>query len=163
MYQYRFKPKEQVKLSFDQETGDLQLEVVGTWLETILYEVPLLALISESYFRFVDTDWTYEGQIEQAAQKTRTLLEHGCGFAEFGTRRRRDFKTQDMVVRAMCDAFSECKERYENEGKVLQGAFTGTSNLYLAMKYQLYAVGTCGKDTCKRVKRTFIFNLRNST
>ncbi|KAG0933788.1 hypothetical protein G6F30_010117 [Rhizopus arrhizus] len=146
LYQYRFRPKEQVKLSFDQETGDLQLEVVGTWLETILYEVPLLALISESYFRFVDTDWTYEGQIEQAAQKTRTLLEHGCGFAEFGTRRRRDFKTQDMVVRAMCDAFSECKERYENEGKVLQGAFTGTSNLYLAMKYQLYAVGTCAHE-----------------
>ncbi len=163
MHQFRFKPREQVQLHFDEARNEFDLEIVGSWIETILYEVPLLALISEAYFRFVDKDWSYEGQAEQAFEKTKALLEHGCGFAEFGTRRRRDFKTQDIVIRAMCDAFSECKERYENEGKVLQGAFTGTSNLYLAMKYQLYAVGTCGKDTCKRVKRTFIFNLRNST
>ncbi|CAO3698893.1 unnamed protein product [Rhizopus stolonifer] len=143
---YRFRPKEQVHISYDKDTQDLTLEVSGTWLETILYEVPLLALISESFFRFVDKDWNYEGQVEQAAQKTRTLLDHDCGFAEFGTRRRRDFKTQDLVVRTMHETFEEYKKECERDGKKYRGAFTGTSNMYLAMKYQLNAVGTVAHE-----------------
>ncbi|KAG1462525.1 hypothetical protein G6F56_005500 [Rhizopus delemar] len=138
LYQYRFKPKEQVKITFNEATHDFELEIAGNWIDTILYEVPLLALISESYFRFVDQDWSYEGQVEQATEKTRELLECGCGFAEFGTRRRRDFKTQDMVVRAMCESYQEAKPT--------QGAFTGTSNVYFAMKYQLNAIGTVAHE-----------------
>ncbi|KAG0872060.1 hypothetical protein G6F16_005446 [Rhizopus arrhizus] len=142
LHQFRFKPREQVQLHFDEARNEFDLEIVGSWIETILYEVPLLALISEAYFRFVDKDWSYEGQAEQAFEKTKALLEHGCGFAEFGTRRRRDFKTQDIVIRAMCDAF----EKYKQEHTTLEGAFTGTSNVYLAMKYQLNAVGTVAHE-----------------
>ena len=145
LYQFRYKPKEQVKLKFDKTTNDLELEVVGNWHETILYEVPLLALISEAYFRFVDKDWNYDGQYEHAAEKARVLLEHGCAFAEFGTRRRRDFKTQDMVIRALKETFETYKTNCLQEGKEVKGLLTGTSNVYFAMKYAMNAIGTVGK------------------
>ncbi|KAI9251597.1 nicotinate phosphoribosyltransferase [Sporodiniella umbellata] len=138
LQQFRFKPKEQVKIVYDESTNDFELEIVGQWIDTILYEVPLLALISESYFRFVDRDWSYDGQIEQAAEKTKALLDNGCAFAEFGTRRRRDFKTQDLVVRTMCETY--------NQTPTAKGVFTGTSNVYLAMKYQLNAIGTVAHE-----------------
>lgn len=42
---YRFRPKEQVRLSLTPE-GIIEVEITGLWRETILYEVPLLYLIS---------------------------------------------------------------------------------------------------------------------
>lgn len=64
--QYRFKP-EQVKAVFhakpeDAELGRLEITATGPWIETILWEVPLMACLSEIYFTTVDTDWSYDGQ-----------------------------------------------------------------------------------------------------
>jgi nicotinate phosphoribosyltransferase len=63
---YKFKP-EQVHISFnpvsdDGEFGHVDIEAVGPWVETIMWEVPLMACLSEIYFCFVTKDWTYEGQ-----------------------------------------------------------------------------------------------------
>ena len=72
---YRFKP-EQLHIQFeplkeeadkyargDSSTrGRIHVDVVGPWEETILWEVPLMACLSETYFTTVDTDWDYEGQ-----------------------------------------------------------------------------------------------------
>lgn len=63
---YRFKP-EQVHVTFvptsdDGRLGHLNVEAVGPWVETILWEVPLMSCLSEIYFRVVDTDWSYDGQ-----------------------------------------------------------------------------------------------------
>ena len=46
----------------DSDVGDIHLEVKGLWVETILYEIPLLALTSEAYFKFCDRDWTHDHQ-----------------------------------------------------------------------------------------------------
>ena len=64
--QYRFKP-EQVTATFypkkdDPSLGRLHIEAAGPWHETILWEVPLMACLSEIYFTTVDKDWSYEGQ-----------------------------------------------------------------------------------------------------
>jgi nicotinate phosphoribosyltransferase len=64
--QYRFKP-EQVIINFvlsqdDLNRGALDLEIVGPWVETILWEVPLMSLLSEAYFTTDDIDWSYDGQ-----------------------------------------------------------------------------------------------------
>lgn len=141
-----YKPAEQVKLDFDPHTGNLDLEVSGLWQETILYEVPLLALISESYFRFVDRDWSYDGQRDKATEKATRLLNAGCVFSEFGTRRRRDFKTHDMVVSSLTQEYQVYqKEAEQRTDNAIKGAFTGTSNVHLAMKYKVTPIGTVGK------------------
>ena len=72
---YRFKP-DQLHLEFapipdDVEKnaqgdpsarGHVHIDAVGPWEETILWEVPLMACLSETYFTTTDTDWDYEGQ-----------------------------------------------------------------------------------------------------
>jgi nicotinate phosphoribosyltransferase len=63
---YEFKP-EQVRISFipvsgGGDFGHVDIEAVGPWVETIMWEVPLMACLSEIYFRLVTTDWIDEGQ-----------------------------------------------------------------------------------------------------
>lgn len=61
---YRFKP-DQVKISFipvteDGEQGNIEIEARGLWCETIMWEVPLMACLSEIYFQEVSLDWDHE-------------------------------------------------------------------------------------------------------
>lgn len=133
--EYRFKPDEHLYMKFDQNPREFTLEITGKWIETILYEVPLLSIISEAYFLHVDDNWDHIGQYEKAYSKAEKLIRGGCHFAEFGTRRRRDFKTQDLVIRALVDC-----------NKALNGTFTGTSNVYFAKKYNVPPIGTMAHE-----------------
>ncbi|KAJ2373303.1 nicotinate phosphoribosyltransferase [Coemansia sp. RSA 2607] len=132
---FRFSPSDEVSCSFDETSGELHLQVRGKWSQVILYEIPLLSLISESYFKFVDTDWNYDGQFDKIVAKGNKLVEAGCNFAEFGTRRRRDFKTQDIVMAGLL-SITSCGP----------GKLTGTSNVYLARKYAVPPIGTVGHE-----------------
>ena len=63
---FRFKP-EQVKITFEPKSadgtyGNVEIEATGPWVETIFWEVPLMACLSEIFFQTVDTDWSYRGQ-----------------------------------------------------------------------------------------------------
>jgi nicotinate phosphoribosyltransferase len=142
---FRFRPDEQVHYHLDPQTRNFDLTVTGTWLDTILYEVPLLALISESYFLFVDTDWNHDSQYEKAYKKAEILLNAGCKFSEFGTRRRRDLKTQISIMEAMLVAQKDYIKKCEEHGQKPTGAVSGTSNVYLAKKYNITPIGTVGK------------------
>jgi len=138
---FRFKP-EQVHIRFvpvsdDGEHGNVEIEVTGPWVETIFWEVPLMACLSETYFRLVDTDWSYDGQAETAYNKARALLEAGCVFSEFGTRRRRSFYIQDLVVKTVIRASNDIP------GK---GMVSGTSNVHLAHKHSINPVGTIAHE-----------------
>ena len=145
---FRFEPSKQVKIAFNpvedtghpDDRGELHLTVEGLWLHTILYEIPLLALTSEAYFRFCDTDWTHEMQEERAYLKGVRLLSHGCIFSEFGTRRRRDYETHEMVMQGLMRA---AKEGVRQGWK---GKLSGTSNVHMAMKYGLQPVGTVAHE-----------------
>lgn len=120
--------------------GQLSIRVSGKWLETILYEIPLLALTSEAYFKFCDRDWNYESQVEKAFEKGKTLLQHGCVFSEFGTRRRRDYKTQDLVLQGLTTAAAT------GSACGWPGKLSGTSNVHFAMKYGIPHVGTVAHE-----------------
>ena len=146
---FKLHPLEQVevKLQPPQKSGtesiagcDIELHIKGRWVDTILYEIPILALVSEAYFRFCDTDWTYHGQTEKAYQKGCKLLKEGCIFSEFGTRRRRDYHTQELVLDGLCRA------QQDAEGRKWPGKLSGTSNVHFAMRYGLTPVGTIAHE-----------------
>lgn len=124
---YRFDAKE-VKVWV--KDGKLNLEIEGLWCRTILWEVKLLALISETYYEFIDTNWSDDGQDEQMLAKSIMLMDEGVLWGDFGTRRRRNFAAQERVVRI-------CKGNAN---------FTGTSNVYLAMKHGVKALGTMAHE-----------------
>lgn len=121
------------------DAGHLKVEVNGLWIETILYEVMLLAIISELYHRMngdlekIDMEKYYKVSYEHA----RKMLEAGCYVSDFGTRRRLCLETQEIAIRA----FIAAEEDLKREGKCL-GKFTGTSNVMLAQKYNLVPRGT---------------------
>ncbi|KAI4097685.1 MAG: hypothetical protein LQ339_006730 [Xanthoria mediterranea] len=145
---FRLRPSENVRASFtlledtgsQDDVGDLSLDISGRWLDTILYEIPLLALTSEAYFKFCDKDWTYRNQQDRAYIKGRKLLEHGCIFSEFGTRRRRDYHTQDLVIQGLQRAAADCP----TQG--WKGKLSGSSNVHFAMKYDIPPVGTVAHE-----------------
>ncbi len=148
--EFQLRPREQVVLEFRNSglsdehhaRGEISIEVRGLWVETILYEIPLLALVSEAYFKFVDKDWAYDGQLENAKEKGLKLLENGCVFSEFGSRRRRDYKTHETIMRGLVDSSTEM----ETNGKGWKGKFTGTSNVHFAMKLGLQPIGTVAHE-----------------
>ncbi|KAJ2234820.1 nicotinate phosphoribosyltransferase [Coemansia sp. RSA 485] len=133
--EYRFNPSAEVFCSLDKDKSALDLTIKGRWSQVILYEIPLLSFISEAYFKFVDRDWNYDGQYEKAAEKGNQLVQAGCNFAEFGTRRRRDFRTQDIVMAALLDVRKDAP-----------GRLTGTSNVFFAQRYNVPPIGTVGHE-----------------
>ncbi|MCJ1357025.1 MAG: nicotinate phosphoribosyltransferase [Icmadophila ericetorum] len=145
---FRLQPSKHVSASFkpasnnsnDQDVGEVHISVEGLWVDAILYEIPLLALVSEAYFKFCDKDWNYDGQEQNAYNKGRELLAHGCIFSEFGTRRRRDYHAQDLVLQGLMRAAEEGKA---GSG---MGKLSGTSNVHFAMRYKIPPVGTVAHE-----------------
>ncbi|KAI0417098.1 nicotinate phosphoribosyltransferase [Xylaria grammica] len=147
--EFRLSPREQLTPIFnpigedtgaDDVIGDIHIEISGKWVDTILYEIPLLALTSEAYFKFMDTDWSYDGQEEKAFDKGLQILKAGCTLSEFGTRRRRDYHTQALVFRGLVNASKKATE------SGLPGKLTGTSNVHLAMRFNLAPIGTVAHE-----------------
>lgn len=120
---YRYDPNEVI---ITQAGGELSVVVEGYWYRTVLWEVPLMALISELYFKI--TGAQAKDVEEKAAAKAKALSELEADYSEFGTRRRFSFDVQDKVVAAL----------KSNSGDY----FKGTSNVYLAMKYDTTPIGT---------------------
>lgn len=120
-------------------SGHLLIEFEGAWCNTILLEVKVLAIVSELYYMMTgheaDIDLGYCRDISTA--KARRLIDAGCTFSDFGTRRRASFAAQQTVVEAM----SQCNRTAHGPGR-----FAGTSNVYLAMKYDLTPIGTMAHE-----------------
>ena len=130
---YRFNPKE-VSVSQDEE-GHLDITVRGKWFSTIMWEMPILSTVSElMHILRGDLD-KYDASLEEkrARAKAEKIFAGGLILGDMGTRRRFSLEHQDMVVRTL-------KETYES--RQWPGSFTGTSNVYLAMKYGTRCLGT---------------------
>ncbi|MFW6248428.1 MAG: nicotinate phosphoribosyltransferase [Bacteroidota bacterium] len=121
--EYRFNPSE-VKVT--NPDNQLKIDIEGNWMRTILWEVPLLAIVSEAYYQVSGQKPT--NTIKNAAFKGRRFREMEAKYTDFGTRRRFSFDVQDQVVKTL-----------KNES----GDFlTGTSNVFLARKNNIKPIGT---------------------
>ena len=133
-----WKPRyEDFTISTDAPCG-LSIETKGTWLNTSMYEIPTLAIVNEVYFRMAyDYDKLMDSFRERLDAKI-TKLENGeydlAAFSEFGMRRRLSGEAQDLAVKRLKDA------------NIGNSVFVGTSNVYLAKKYSIKAVGTMAHE-----------------
>lgn len=116
--------------------GEIEIRIEGPWLHTILFEVPLLAIVNEVYFRHtqIDLDLT-EGRARLQA-KIALLRDtpgfEGCRIADYGTRRRYSRAWHEEVVTTL------------REGLGTQ--LTGTSNVLLAWRQGLTPLGTLAHE-----------------
>ena len=119
--------------------GHLEIDIEGSWAETILLEVKILAIVSELYYIMTGQcgAFDYGRYYHKSYRKAERLLEAGCVYSDFGTRRRASFEAEDTVVRAMKDC--EVSRKWP-------GRFVGTSNVYLAMKHDVLPVGTMAHE-----------------
>ena len=116
------------------EGEKLCIDIKGNWFQTILFEVPILAIVNEVYFDALSkgigpsaTDIKLQQKIDLVKDYN---AKHGqrFKFADFGTRRRFSGLWQDIIV--------------ERLSKNLPDNFIGTSNVYLAKKYGVKPIGT---------------------
>lgn len=118
----------------------LSIETKGTWLNTSMYEIPTLAIVNEVYFRMAyDYDTLHESFKERLEAKIEMLIsgENKIGnFSEFGARRRLSAEAQELAVKRLA----------EENSKFVDSNCVGTSNVYLAKKYNLIPVGTMAHE-----------------
>lgn len=132
-----YKPlEEHINALFENEK--LTIEIEGPWYQTILWEIPILSIISEIYYKYSleNIDNIYDFGRKKLIEKidTKIIPMHnesnmGFKFSEFGTRRRFSFNWQDEVVNTLIE-------------KAPNTCFVGTSNVYFAKKYNILAIGT---------------------
>ena len=112
------------------ESGELSIVVKGPLFSAMQFEIYLLEIVNEVYFRMTyDYEALKKSAQERLDQKIRDFRsgKYTFKFAEFGCRRRLSREWEDTVVRRLAQETENC---------------VGTSNVYLAMKYHLIPIGT---------------------
>ena len=135
---FRFNPAE-LTITQDEE-GHLDISVKGKWWSTIIWEMPILATISELMHILNGDTAKYDAEAEYAKSldKGRQIWQGGLTLGDMGTRRRFSFDHQERVIDALMQSYREVKD--ETDGQC--GRFTGTSNVYFAMKKGIPCLGT---------------------
>ena len=122
---FRFQP-EKIDIYLDEE-HHLNIEITDYLYKSTLYEVPLLAIVSEIKNQTQGNVANPEEIICKLSEKVVLSNEHQLSFSEFGTRRRFSFDVQDRVISYLKKSAHYC---------------TGTSNCYFAMKHEMKMMGT---------------------
>ncbi|TMH65793.1 MAG: nicotinate phosphoribosyltransferase [Betaproteobacteria bacterium] len=116
-------------------TEEIDIAIKGPWLHTIMFEVPVLAIVSEIYFRnTVATPNFDEGRCRLAAkiEIINGVPDPAFRIADYGTRRRFSHAWQDEIVATL-------------KSKIGQ-KFVGTSNVMLALERGLTPLGTMAHE-----------------
>ncbi len=121
--------RDYVTTSLD-DKGELHISIKGPLFSAMQFEIYLLEIVNEVYFRF---QYDYEELKRQARKRLEAKIKafqegkYTFKFAEFGSRRRLSKEWQEEVI-----------SRFQKETENM----VGTSNVYFAMKYHLTPIGT---------------------
>ncbi|WP_315360193.1 nicotinate phosphoribosyltransferase [Neisseria bacilliformis] len=129
-----------VTVSADDQ-GRLHIRVEGPLLQAMFFEIYILSIVNELYFRRLETPAVLaegESRLHEKAAKLKAFAaaqnpaDPPFLVSDFGTRRRYTLAWQEHVVRTLHHAAPE--------------SFRGTSNVYLAKKLGLIPIGTMAHE-----------------
>lgn len=112
------------------DSGELEVIIDGPLFSAMQFEIHLLEIINEVYFRFnYDYSVLRKSAEDRLNQKIKDIQDgkYTFSFAEFGARRRLSREWQDEVIRRFVTETDKC---------------IGTSDVYFAMKYNTKPIGT---------------------
>ncbi len=125
-----------LRAGYGDAPGEIDITIRGPWLHTILYEIPVLAIVSEVYFRRTqphpDLD---EGRrrLKAKIDLVRTVeKELEFKISDYGTRRRFSLAWQEEVLQTL--------------KREIPDNFAGTSNVWFAMRNNLTPLGTMAHE-----------------
>ncbi|TAG02356.1 MAG: nicotinate phosphoribosyltransferase [Betaproteobacteria bacterium] len=115
---------------------DLAISIKGPWLHTILFEVPVLSIVNEVYFKNTAPKPDYTLGRDRLAEKLSLVKSQtndlAFSFADYGTRRRFSHAWQREVLQTIKQTVPQ--------------SFVGTSNAFFAKELGLLAVGTMAHE-----------------
>ncbi len=127
---YRFDPGE---VEIGQNDEAFFLSIKGPWYRTILWEVPLMAIISETYFAMTKPPILSPKELRKInGNKAKILAKNQVRFADFGTRRRFSAANHENLISDILGV--------ENHTLI------GTSNVHLARRFKLTPIGTLAHE-----------------
>jgi len=127
--------------------GDIDISIRGPWLHTILFEIPVLAIVNEVYFRntqklpdLIEGRKRLDEKIEQLRGPGLSELK----IADYGTRRRFSAAWHDELLRVLMARLGTAQSPGRSSG--VSGQLAGTSNVLFAMKLGLTPLGTMAHE-----------------
>ncbi|MDR0587963.1 MAG: nicotinate phosphoribosyltransferase [Burkholderiales bacterium] len=153
---YRFNERFVKIESGGQIENGLSITIEGPWLHTILFEIPILEIVSEAYYQHTYPGFSLDEGRKRLADKIalfREVNDPEFKIADYGSRRRFSFAWQEEVIRSLKDHLPE--------------SFVGTSNVFFARALGLTPLGTMAHEylqACQvvgphlRDSQTFAFN-----
>jgi nicotinate phosphoribosyltransferase len=116
--------------------GEIDIVIKGPWLHTILFEIPVLAITNEVYFRNTQPNPDYAEGRRRLREKISVVKDDpslaGVRIADYGTRRRFSRLWQDEVLLTLKEQLGE--------------HLAGTSNVMFAAKHGLVPLGTMAHE-----------------
>ena len=143
LHGFRFH-KEWVRVEQDAE-GHLHIDIEGYWHDTVLLEVMILSIVSELHHCIMGSleKIDLKEYYDLSYAKARRMLSEGLVVSEFGTRRRFSLAVQEEAVKAFIAADNDLRNEL---GDKYTGSFPGTSNVWLAYKYDVLPIGTMAHE-----------------
>lgn len=132
-----------ISIKESNKMGGIDITIEGPWLETIWFEIPILAIISEIYvgYQMDENRITKEDAINMAKVNLIKKIWNACNkyelcefpkFSDFGTRRRASLKIQKELLKFLKDENINC--------------CIGTSNIMLGLEYDMKIIGTMAHE-----------------
>jgi nicotinate phosphoribosyltransferase len=128
-------------------SGEIDITITGPWLHTILFEIPVLAIVNEVYFR--NTQKLPDLMAGRQRLDDKIALLRGPGLndlkiADYGTRRRFSVAWHEEILRVLSVRLGTGQSPGQING--VPGQLAGTSNVLFAMKLGLTPLGTMAHE-----------------